>query len=142
MYEKNNNIKNNGKHKSIFNKIKTYKYKNKKYSLCFIRIYTGYHHQIRASICSNKLSIVSDSIYCIINDMKKKEKNIFDTINDNLKICPRLFLHATIYKIEENEIFSELPNDLQETLLILGETNIKELISNENIKLKMKNYFK
>lgn len=115
-------------HKSIFKIIKVYD----DYTLCLVRILTGHHHQIRASIQIYGYPIVSDDIYCIIH--KNTEKNLLQLINNNLAICPRLFLHAMLYKFDDFEVFSELPPDLCSVLLALGETY--ETINN----LKNQNY--
>ena len=115
-------------HKSVFLVIKRYD----NYTLCLVRILTGHHHQIRASIQTYGYPIVSDDIYCIVHESIGKQKtdinNALHLINSNVNICPRLFLHAMLYKIDDFEVFSVLPPDLCYVLSGLHET--EETINN------------
>lgn len=85
------------------------------YTLCFIRILSGVHHQIRVHCSSIGHNVVSDEVYNCLNSNED-----FNLINKNLALCPRLFLHSTNYIIKLNNIeynfFCNLPDDLKNTL--------------------------
>lgn len=85
------------------------------YTLAFIRILSGIHHQIRLHCNSIGHSVVSDEVYNCI-----EPNNNFNKINKNLTICPRLFLHSTNYIIKLNDVeynfFCNLPQDLKNSI--------------------------
>lgn len=96
---------------SFYKTIKTYKYKNNLYSLVEVMPKTGRTHQIRIHLKHINHPIVADDFYA-----GRK------TARDDLKWCPRLFLHA--YKInfmhpkkgERVEFEADLPQDLERVL--------------------------
>jgi 23S rRNA-/tRNA-specific pseudouridylate synthase len=115
-----NTIKNYTEPKHV-TKIIPYKiYKTEKnnetkyYTLTLVRILTGTHHQIRTHCHDIGYPIVSDNIYTELYDSSLK------LLNDNLQICPRLFLHSVYYSIQINrkqhDIFAELHDDLSNCL--------------------------
>lgn len=85
------------------------------YTLVFIRILSGIHHQIRLHCSSIGHPLVADEIYNCINTGSD-----FTIINKNLLLFPRLFLHSTNYIITINDIkydfFCNLPSDLKNSL--------------------------
>jgi 23S rRNA-/tRNA-specific pseudouridylate synthase len=101
------------KAKSLFYKIGSIRYKNKDYTLFFVRIYSGKKHQIRIHALSVGNPLVSDPKYI------DKE-----TLLENKKLVPRLFLHNIYYKYkydgEEKEIMVPLEKDLLKCLEKLG----------------------
>lgn len=69
---------------------------------------TGRTHQIRVHMKYLNYPIVSDAIY-------GGRKNY----REDIKWCPRLFLHATYLKINNQEFFCPLPEDLKTALSCL-----------------------
>ena len=101
------------KAKSLFYKIGSVRYKNRNYTLFFVRIYSGKKHQIRVHAKSIGNPLVSDPKY-----LDKK------TLLENRKLVPRLFLHNIYYKYiydgEVKEIMVPLEDDLLKCLEKLG----------------------
>lgn len=100
-----------GIYKTIFKKIKTYKYNSKYYTLLSVRIFNGQQHQIRVSLQHIGYPIVSDDKYSLIYEYYNKKK-LYSTLEDNKLFCPRLFLHSIFYKIDNDEIYCGLTEDL------------------------------
>ena len=113
---------------------------NNFYTLVFIRILSGIHHQIRLHCSSIGHTVVSDEVYNCIDGK-------LDIINQNLSICPRLFLHSTNYVLKLNNIdynfYCNLPNDLYECIDKLNTVSIitpKGYKINDNYKINYNNY--
>lgn len=77
----------------------------KEFSFIELTPHTGRTHQIRVHMKYINHPIVSDPIY----GGRKNYQN-------DLKFCPRLFLHATYLKIDNQEFNSPLPSELQSVL--------------------------
>ena len=101
-----NKQNNKYKAKSLFYKIGSVRYKNKDYTLFFVRIYSGKRHQIRVHANSIGNPLVSDSQY-----LDKK------TLLENKKLVPRLFLHNIYYKYVYDGEVKEIMIPLEDTLL-------------------------
>lgn len=81
---------------------------NADYSYLEVKIMTGRTHQIRVHMKHLGHPILSDPLY-----------GFGKTWQEDLKICPRLFLHAWKVIIDQREFVAELPKELKETYEII-----------------------
>jgi 23S rRNA-/tRNA-specific pseudouridylate synthase len=88
-------------------KLKTFSYKDKKYTLLLVKIKTGRTHQIRVHLKSIGHTIVCDKKY-------KQNKNV---LRDECELTKRLFLHSYYYKIENDvDGYAFVPKELNNAL--------------------------
>ena len=109
--------------------VNYYNYNSYDYTLCMVRILTGYHHQIRSHLHNLGHPLVSDEIYLGLNKSD-------EYLNNNLLFCDRLFLHAMRYEVllkgVVHKITCPLPNDLVSALNIIKKTEDKNYSNNDD----------